>query len=318
MTVTIVLGAIAGLVLFLYGVLRLSDAFRELAGDRLKTWLARFTINRFAGLLTGLVVTTVLDSSSVTIILVISLVSAGLLTFVQSLAVILGSNIGTTISSQIFASDLDAYAPVILAIGFLIYVLGRRPKLHHIGTALLGLGLIFFGLQQIEAAVEPMRENPRVREWLLRTETPWFGALVGAGVTVLLQSSSATMGIVIAMASQQLLTLESGVALMLGAEVGTCADTLVATVGRNRAAVRAGVFHLLFNIASASVGLLAVGGLLALSRLVSGNAPVERQIANAHVLFNVIGALLALGLLGPIARLLERAIPDRGPAPVSE
>lgn len=207
---TVVLGALAGLVLFLYGVLRLSDAFSGLAGDRIKELLARFTTNRFAGLLTGVVATTILDSSSVTIILVISLVSAGLLTFAQSLAVILGSNIGTTISSQIFASDLDAYAPILLALGFGIYVFGQRPNLHHVGTALLGLGLVFFGLQQIETAVEPLRENDAVRGWLRRMETPWLGALAGAGFTVLVQSSSATMGIVIAMASQQLITLEAG------------------------------------------------------------------------------------------------------------
>lgn len=277
----------------------------------MKELLAAFTTNRFAGLATGIVATTVLDSSSVTIILVISLVSAGLLTFVQSLAVILGSNIGTTISSQIFASDLDAYAPVILALGFGLYVFGRRPRLHHVGTALLGLGLIFFGLQQIEVAVEPLRDEPWIQMWLRRMETPWLGAIAGALFTILIQSSSATMGIVIAMASQGLISLEAGVALMLGAEVGTCADTLVATIGRERPAVRAGLFHLLFNVVTASVGILLASSLVSLARALSSDASVERQIANAHVLFNVIGALAALPILPRAAALLTWLVPER-------
>jgi len=242
---------------------------------------------------------------------VISLVSAGLLTFVQSLSVILGSNIGTTISSQIFASGIDAYAPIILALGFGLFVFGRKSTLKNVGLAILGLGLIFFGLQQIERAVEPLREEAWVRTWLRRMETPWLGAIAGAIFTVIIQSSSATMGIVIAMASQGLISLEAGVALMLGAEVGTCADTLVATIGRERPAVRAGLFHLFFNLTTATVGIFVTGWLIGLARAVSGDASVERQIANAHVLFNVIGAVAALPLLSQAARLLTWLVPDR-------
>lgn len=236
---TIILEVLGGLVLFLFGVLQLARGVEPLASDRARQLLDRFTTNRFAGVVTGAVATTVLDSSSVTIILVIALVNGGLLTFSQSLGVILGSNIGTTVSSQIFALDLEAYSPLILLAGFLLFVTaGRSEWRRHVGLAVLGLGLVFFGLHYMGEAVGPLREDPQFMRWMTGLERPLLGLAVGAIATVVIQSSSAMLGIVITLAGQGLLTLPAGLALMLGAEIGTCADTLVAAIGRTRAALR--------------------------------------------------------------------------------
>jgi phosphate:Na+ symporter len=306
---SVALGVVAGLVLFLYGVSRLAQGLAAVAGDRAKGILARFTTNRFAGLVTGTAATTVLDSSSVTIIMVIALVDAGLLTFVQSLGVILGANIGTTVSSQIIAFDVNQYAPVAMATGFGLHLFGKTEGVKNAGLALLGVGLIFFGLDEMGGAVAPLREHPGFKNAMTRMESPLLGALVGAGVTVLIQSSSATLGIVITLASQGMVSLPAGVAIMLGAEVGTCADTLLATIGRSREALRAGLFHLLFNVGTAAVGIAFAGQIAELARSVSGGAGVARQIANAHVIFNVTGALLVVGGLPWIARALGRVVP---------
>ncbi len=311
----IALGLVAGLALFLYGVARLAEGMRVVAGGRLQAVLARATTNRVTGVLTGALATAVLDSSSVTIIMVVALVDAGALTFVRSLGVILGANVGTTVSSQLIAFDVARYAPVALAVGLGLGALGRArgwARGRHVGTAVFGLGLVFFGLAQMGAAVEPLKASGRFAGWMAGLERPAVGVAVGALTTLVIQSSSATLGMAITLAAQGLLTLPAGVAVMLGAEVGTCADTLVATLGRSREALRAGVFHLLFNAAGVGVGVWGVEALSALARALGGDA--ARQIATAHVAFNVLGVAAALLVLGPVARALERLVPERPPA----
>ena len=303
----VVLGMLAGIALFLYGVSRLASCMRAVAGDRMRRMLARATTNRFAGVASGTAATAVLDSSSVTIIMVIALVDAGLVSFGQSLGVILGANIGTTISSQIIALDVERYSPVVLAAGLLLHVLGRTETWRHAGIALFGMGLVFFGLAQMGAAVEPLRDSDRFASWMARLEKPLVGVAAGAVASLVLQSSSATVGIVITLASQGLLGLPAGIAVMLGAEIGTCSDTLVATLGRSRAALRAGVFHLLFNVAAVAVGLALLGPLVALATALGGD--VARQVANAHVAFNVLGVASVILLLAPIGRALELLVP---------
>jgi Na/Pi-cotransporter len=228
---TILLEVLGGLVLFLFGVFQLAEAIEPLATDRARHLLSRFTTNPFAAVLTGIVATTILDSSSVTIILVIALVNGRLLTFTQSLGVIMGSNIGTTVSSQIFAMDVEQYAPLVLLLGFLTFLTARRSAgRRHIGLAVLGLGLVFFGLRYIGEAVAPLRDHEGFMGFMTGLERPAVGVAVGALATVAIQSSSAMLGIVITLAGQGLLTLQAGLAVMLGAEIGTCADTLVASI----------------------------------------------------------------------------------------
>jgi phosphate:Na+ symporter len=308
----ILLKVLGGLVLFLFGVFQLATAIEPMANDRARALLSRFTTNRFAAVVTGIIATTLLDSSSVTIILVIALVNGGLLTFKQSLGVIMGSNIGTTVSSQIFAFDIEQYAPVVLLTGFLLLMTGQtRQRRRDTGLALLGLGLVFFGLHYMGEAVAPLRDSARFMQFMAGLERPALGVGIGALATVAIQSSSAMLGIVITLAGEGLLTLRAGLAVMLGAEIGTCADTLVASIGRNRQAIRAGVFHLAFNIISAVLGVLLIDQLAALAIALPAGDSVPRQIANAHVAFNLAGVLLFLPFVNQVTRLLERLIPDR-------
>jgi phosphate:Na+ symporter len=306
----IVIEILGGLVLFLFGVLQLATGIEPLASARAREWLARFTTNPFSGVLAGIVGTTILDSSSVTIILVIALVNGGLFTFAQSLGVIMGSNIGTTVSSQIFAMDVEVYAPFVLLVGFAIFVFSRgSERQRSVGLAILGLGLVFFGLHYMGEAVEPLRDDKRFMQWMTGLGRPIIGVAFGAVATVILQSSSAMLGIVITLASQDLITLSAGLAVMLGAEIGTCADMLVASIGRTRAAVRAGLFHLGFNILTTLLGVIFIEQLASLARVLPGGGSVPRQIANAHVAFNVIGVALFIGFTPQIAHLLERIVP---------
>ncbi|GAQ00043.1 Na/Pi cotransporter family protein [Leptolyngbya sp. NIES-2104] len=305
----IAMGAVAGLVLFIYGVTRLAEGLEDVGEERMKNLLSKFTTNRFAGVATGIVATTFLESSSVTIILVIAMVSAGILTFVQSLGVVLGSNIGTAVGAQIISLNIELYVPILMFAGLLVLFLGRTARQKTIGIILLGFGLMFYGLEAIDAAMEPFRDYPPFLSLMKQLgTTPILGALVGAIFTVIVQSSSATVAIVVTLASSGLIALPAGIALMLGAEVGTCADTLIATIGRGSYALRTGVFHLLFNLVSATIGILLAPQLAQLTLAISG-ADVGRQIANAQMMFNIFGVVAVIGFLPLIVRFLERLVP---------
>lgn len=313
--VALAMGFLGGLTLFLFGVSLLADGLKAVAGGRVQKLLHGATDGPLRGLATGVAATTVLDSSSVTIILLIGLVDSGMLGLAQALPVILGSNIGTTVSSQVFALGVDEYAPVALAGGLLLRALAKSDKLKGWGTVIAGIGLVLFGLHVMGEAVEPLKAHPGIVEWLRATETPLRGVLIGCAFTVLIQSSSATLGVVITLAGQGIIDLPTGLAMMLGAEIGTCADTLAATIGRSRAAVRAGLFHLGFNLVTVTAGVALIGPLAALAAWTSDEVP--HQIANAHVAFNVIGALAFLWLTPWCGRLLERIVPNRGEAPAA-
>lgn len=305
------MGALAGLVLFIYGVTRLSEGLEEMGTERMKTFLSKCTTNRFAGVLTGIVATTLLESSSVTIIMVIAMVSAGVLTFVQSLGVVLGSNIGTAVGAQIISLEIERYIPILMFAGLLLLFIGRGRTLKNLGIVLLGFGLMFYGLEAIDEAMKPFRDyQPFIDLMQTLGQNPLLGAIVGAIFTVIIQSSSATVAIVITLAGSGLISLPAGVAIMLGAEVGTCADTLVATIGRGRPALRTGVFHLLFNLVSVTLGIIFAPLLVQLVLSFSGGAGVGRQVANAQILFNLIGVVVVVLFLPIVARLLERLVPD--------
>jgi phosphate:Na+ symporter len=305
------LGLLGGMVLFIFSVTLLSEGLKAAGGHQVKNWLSRFTTNRFSGVLTGTAATALVGSSSITIITVIALVNAGLLTFVQSLGVVMGSNIGTTFSSQIFAFDAEKYAPIILLAGLLLKTLGKSHLWRNIGLITFALGLVFFSLDFIGTTMSPLKGYAPFREMVENLENPWLGVLVGALITILIQSSSAMVGIVIALASQGMITLPAAVGVMLGAEIGTCADTLIASIGRSKAALRTGLFHLIFNMATVLVGVLLVEQLILLTRWISGEAELSRQIANAHLLFNLSGVLLLIFFTGSMSRFLQWLVPER-------
>lgn len=310
------MAALAGLVLFIYGVSQLAQGLTDLNTERMREVMAKFTTNRFAGVLSGTVATTLLESSSVVIIMVIAMVSGGVLTYTQSLGVVLGANIGTTVGAQIIAFQVSEYIPLLMLSGLLLRLVSKSETRKRLGIVLLGFGLIFYGLDAIDEAMKPLRNfEPFLHAMQKLGDNPWLGALIGCVVTLIIQSSSATVAIIITLAGSGLITLPAGVAMMLGAEVGTCSDTLVATIGRGRPALRTGVFHLAFNLISALVGIALAPQLVQLVQAVSGEAPLGRQIANAQIIFNCIGVALILPWLPAVARALTRLIPDAERAP---
>ena len=302
---------IAGLVLFLFALNKLSDHLKELSGDKMKKVLDRFTSNLFTGILTGLIVTILLDSSSAVIIMAIALVNVHAMTFRQAMGVVMGANIGTTISSQIFALNIGEYAALPVAAGFLLMVMHKRKVYRDIGGIIFSFGLIFFGLFTMEEAVEPLRNSDYFVSWMHSLDTTWKGVSTGAFVTLVIQSSSATVGMVIGLASKGLISFAASVSVMLGAELGTCADTLVSTIGRNRAAIRTGVFHLIFNIITITLGVIFLSAFTKLVLWISGNASIEQKIANAHMLFNGLGVIIMIPFVHWLELLMKKLVPDR-------
>ena len=302
---------LAGLVLFLYALNKLSDHLKELSGDKMKSVLNRFTSNLFTGILTGVIVTILLDSSSAVIIMAIALVNVHAMSFRQAMGIVMGANIGTTVSSQIFALNIGEYAALPVAVGFLLMTMHKRKVYRDIGAVIFSFGLIFFGLYTMEEAVAPLKDSDYFISWMHSLDTTWKGVSTGALVTLVIQSSSATVGMVIGLASQGLVSLSGSIAVMLGAELGTCADTLVATVGRNRGAVRTGLFHLTFNIITILLGIIFLSAFTNLVLSVSGNASISQKVANAHMLFNALGVLVLVPFVPLLEKLMRKMLPSK-------
>jgi phosphate:Na+ symporter len=307
----IVLSILAGLVLFLFAVHSLSEAIQKAIGEKAKVWLLKFTSNTFSGIVTGTVVTTLLDSSSAVIIITIIFVNSKLLSFRQAMGIVLGANIGTTISSQIIAMDVGKYSPILLLIGFILVLISKSEKVNNTGKIILYFGVLFFGLFTMENAVEPLRDEAYFLEWLKKTENPIMGALIGAAVTLVIQSSSATVGMAIILAKKGFIGLAGGIAVMIGAELGTCSDTLLATIKGSRQAIKTGLFHLIFNILSIALGLIFFTPFLHLIEYIGQNLPIERSVANAHMIFNIAGVLIFVWAIPVFAKLLDRWLPDK-------
>jgi phosphate:Na+ symporter len=301
-------GLLGGLAIFLLGMDRMTESLRVVAGDRLRGILLRLTSNRFVGMLTGAGITAVIQSSSVTTVLVVGFISSGLMSFQQSLGVIIGANIGTTVTAQIIAFKVTTYALYAVAAGFAVTFLSKRGDRQAQGTVVLGLGLIFFGMSLMGDAMSPLRSSETFIDVMASLENPFLGVAVGAGFTAVIQSSSATTGIVIVLAQQGLISLETGIALIMGANVGTAITALMASIGKPREALRAGAAHAMFNVGGAVIWIPFIGLLAsAVEDLGGGDA---RELANAHTLFNVINAVLIIGLIPVFARFIERIVPD--------
>ncbi|MES9905934.1 MAG: Na/Pi cotransporter family protein, partial [Sedimenticola sp.] len=238
-----------GLALFLFGMEQMADALKAVAGERMRNILAKLTTNRFMGAATGAFVTAVIQSSSVTTVLVVGFITAGLMSLSQSVGVIMGANIGTTITAQIVAFKVTKAALLMIGVGFSMLFLSKEEKIKQYGTMLMGLGLVFFGMSVMSDAMKPLRTYQPFLDLMITMENPFIGIMVAAAFTGLIQSSSATTGIVIVMASQGFITLPAGIALAFGANVGTCVTAMLASIGKPREAVRAAMVHVFFNIA---------------------------------------------------------------------
>lgn len=306
---TLFFGLFGGLALFLIGMDMMTEALRVIVGGRARRVLERLTSNRFTGLLTGAGITAVVQSSSVTTVLLVGFITAGLMTFVQSIPVILGSNIGTTITAQIIAFKVTSWALALMAGGFIWSKLAKRERRKAQGVAITGLGMVFFGMVVMGEAMSPLRTYEPFLEVMAALSNPLVGVLVGALFTALVQSSSATTGIVIVLASQGLITLEAGIALVLGANIGTSVTALLSAIGKPREAQRAAMAHLIFNTGGVLIWLPFIGLLVGWVETIGGGLP--REIANAHTIFNVVNALIVLPFVGPFAALVVRIMPDR-------
>lgn len=309
-----------GLALFLYGMRRMTESLKTVAGNNMKNLLGRLTSNRFSAALAGTVVTAVIQSSSVTTVLVVGFISAGLLTVSQSIGVILGANVGTTITAQIVAFAIYKYGLVMIALGFFGEIMARRQRTKQWSMAVMGLGLIFFGMELMSIATGPLRQWPPFLDLMQNMKSPLLSIGIGALFTAIVQSSSATTGIVIVFASQGLISLEAGIGMIFGANLGTCVTAFLSTIGRPRQALQAAWAHFTFNVLGVLLWVFfipefadAVRGfspsaehLQGLDRLA---ADTPRQIANAHTLFNVVNLFIFIWFTGPLARLVQRIAP---------
>ena len=306
---TLIFGLLGGLALFLIGRERMTEARGLIVGDRARRILDRLTSNRFAGLATGAGITAVVQSSSVTTVLVVGFISAGLMSFVQSIPVIIGSNIGTTVTAQIIAFNVTTWALALVAAGFAVSSLAKRESRRTQGVAITGLGLVFFGMVVMGDAMSPLRTYEPFIDAMKTLDNPFIAILVGAAFTAFVQSSSATTGVVIVLAAQGLISLEAGIGLVLGANIGTSVTALLAAIGKPRDAQRAAVAHLLFNVIGVIIWLPLIGVLASWVASVGGGTP--REIANAHTIFNVVNALIFLPFVNQFAAFVTRITPDR-------
>ncbi len=319
---TLVMGVLGGLALFLFGMDQMTRALRVVAGSGMRQFLGRLTTNPVKGVMAGAVTTAVIQSSSVTTVLVIGFVSAGLMTLSQAIGVIMGANIGTTVTAQIVAFKVTQYALLLVAVGFAWRLIGRENKSGFYGTMVMGLGLLFFGMELMSEATKPLRDFPPFIEWMRRMSHPVLGILVGTLVTAVVQSSSATTVMVIVLAGQGYISLEAGIFLIFGANLGTCVTAILGALGKPREALQAALGHVVFNLAGVAIWFAFVPQLADLVREISPiradleggarlAAETPRQIANAHTVFNLANTILLVGLTHPLAWLIQKLVPER-------
>ena len=319
---TMIMGLFGGLALFLYGMEKMAAALKVATGEQLKIILAKLTTNRVTGALTGAAVTAIIQSSSVTTVLVVGFITAGVMSFSQAVGVILGINVGTTITAQIIAFQITEYSLLLVAVGFAMVFIGAQDRIKQYGAMVMGLGLLFFGMGVMSDVMKPLRSYQPFLGLMAHMKNPILGILIAAAFTGLVQSSSATTGIVIVMASQGFITLPAGIALIFGANIGTCVTALLASIGKPKEAIRAAVVHIVFNIIGVVIWIGVIGQLaqivIWLSPVAQGVSGVEklaaetpRQIANAHTIFNIANTIIFLPFAGLITRLVERLVSEK-------
>ena len=311
MGITDVLALLGGLALFLYGMQMMSTGLEAAAGNRMKSILEKLTSNRVKGVLVGAAITAVIQSSSATTVMVVGFVNSGLMTLKQAVWVIMGANIGTTITGQLIALDIGAIAPLfaIAGVGAIMFI--KSEKVHHISSIFAGLGILFMGMDMMGAAMSPLKESEAFISLMTKFDNPLLGILVGALFTAVIQSSSASVGILQALASTGMIPLSSAVFVLFGQNIGTCITAVLASIGMKVNAKRTTVIHLLFNIIGTvlfTVICLVTPYVTWIEAMTPGD-PVA-QIANAHTVFNIVTTLLLLPFGTHMANIAVRILPD--------
>ena len=325
MTVFDVINVAGGLALFLYGMSIMGSGLEKLAGGKLEAILQRLTSSVWKGVLLGAVITALIQSSSGTTVIVVGLVNSGILALPQAIGIIMGANIGTTVTGQLIRlSDISGsgwlltmlkpstFSPIVAFVGAVLFVFLKSPKKRNIGQICMGFGILFTGLFTMENAVAPLKDSPLFVRLFTSLQNPFLGVLAGALVTVAIQSSSASVGILQALSSTGVVTWGSAIPIILGQNIGTCSTPLIASMGASTAAKRSAIVHLYFNVIGSAIFLAAVYGLKAAGLFPFWNDVMTKgDIANFHTLFNVVVTLLFMPFTRALAWLAERTIPEK-------
>lgn len=310
------IGIVGGLGLFLFGMHNMSEGLKQAAGERLKRLLEALTTNRLSGVATGTVVTAILQSSSATTVMVVGLVNARIMSLHQAVGVIMGANIGTTVTAQLIAFQIEALSLPAVGLGVLLFMFSKRERLRFLGQVVLGFGLLFLGLEVMKETLRPLRELEAFRELLISFgQNPVLGVIAGTAITVAVQSSSASIGLLQSLAAEGLVPLRSALPILFGDNIGTTITAALSAIGASVAAKRAAAVHVVFNV----VGTLLFLPFLPIiaSIVINTSDEIVRQIANAHTLFNVSNTVIQLPLAGVIVWLVMRLLPGEKGAPES-
>ena len=312
MTWTNVLALLGGLALFLYGMQMMSSGLEAAAGNRMKRILEKLTSNRILGVLVGAGITAVIQSSSATTVMVVGFVNSGMMTLRQAVWIIMGANIGTTITGQLIALDVGEIAPLMAFIGVALVVFIKKPTVRYWGQIVAGLGILFLGMNMMSDSMLPLRESEAFIGLMTQFSNPLLGILAGTVFTALIQSSSASVGILQTLAKSGLIGLDSAVYVLFSQNIGTCITAVLASIGTSRNAKRTTIIHLLFNIIGTTL-FTVVCMCTPLTSWVAGWTPdnPSAQIANMHTLFNVVTTLLLLPFGSYLASLATKILPEK-------
>lgn len=317
----LIIGLIGGLSLFLLGMKMMSDGMQQVAGDKMRSILSTLTRNRVIAVGVGAFVTMVIQSSSATTVMLVGFVESGLMRFTQTLGIILGADIGTTITAQIIAFKITDYALLMIGLGFIMTLWPRKQKLNQWGITLLGFGILFFGMDIMSQSMYPLRSYDPFLNYLLKLENPLLGILIGLFFTALIQSSSAFVGIILVLSMQGLLTLQAAIPLLFGANIGTAITAILASLNTSREAKQVAAAHTLFKVFGVLlfvwwipsfariIELISPKGDASADQMVYLSQVVPRQIANAHSVFNVLLTLIALPFTPVFGRFIEKIWP---------
>jgi len=311
--ITLVLALVGGLGLFLYGMKLMSDGLEAAAGNQLRRWLEALTSNRFIGVLVGAAITAIIQSSSATTVMVVSFVNAGLMQLSQAVGLIMGANIGTTITGILVTLKVSMIAPLAAFIGIAIIMFAKKKRVQSIGQIIAGFGILFMGMDMMSSAMRPLSGSPDFMNMIEQARNPIIGVLVGALLTALIQSSSAFTGVLIALALAGVLDFQTGIFLIFGTNIGTCITAILASLGANRTAKRAAIVHLLFNAIGTGIflviALLPIGFVDWIESLIPNN--VAGQIAITHVVFNITTTILLFPFANQLVFLASKIIPGK-------
>ena len=312
MSFTYVMGLLGGLALFLYGMQMMSTGLEVAAGNKMRVILEKLTANRFVGVLVGAVITAIIQSSSATTVMVVGFVNSGMMTLNQAIWIIMGANIGTTITGQLIALDVSEIAPLVAFLGVVAIVFLKNEKVKHVGEILAGVGVLFIGMDMMGSAMKPLADSESFVSILTKFENPLIGIVAGAIFTALIQSSSASVGILQTLAGSGVIGLQGAAFVLFGQNIGTCITAFLASVGTSRNAKRTTLIHIMFNVFGTvvfTILCLATPIILMVEGWTPGNAPA--QIANMHTMFNVVTTLLLLPVGTLLGKLATAILKDK-------